>query len=140
MTAIRAFEQVDKETVLKIWHRCGLVTASNDPAKDIQRKLQVHPELFLVAVLDGEVVGTVMAGYEGHRGWINYLAVDPVCRKKGIGRQLLANAESLLEALGCPKINLQVRSENAEARAFYAKAGFSEETVSSFGKRLIQDS
>jgi ribosomal protein S18 acetylase RimI-like enzyme len=139
MIEIRAFEQDDEEAVVRLWHRCGLVTSLNDPAKDIRRKLEVHPELFLVAVLEGGVVGTVMAGYEGHRGWINYLAVDPTRQKKGIGRQLVTSVENLLKALGCPKINLQVRSGNIEVQAFYAKIGFVQEPVTSFGKRLAYD-
>lgn len=85
------------------------------------------------------VVGSVMAGYEGHRGWINYLAVDPEVRRQGLGRRLMDAAESRLLELGCPKINLQVRSSNAEVLAFYDRIGFGRDDVVSFGKRLVDD-
>jgi ribosomal protein S18 acetylase RimI-like enzyme len=111
----------------------------NDPWKDIERKLRVAPHLFLVA-LDGDViVGSVMAGYEGHRGWINYLAVDPSRRRKGLGTRLMRAAEQLLLDSGCPKINLQVRSENADALAFYRALDYEVDDVVSLGKRLVDD-
>src|ERR671919_472220 len=105
---IRPFEMQDEEAVVSLWQRCGLTQPSNDPRKDIRRKLAVRPDLFLVGVADGAVVATVMAGYEGHRGWINYLAVNPDHQRSGIARMLMAEAERLLRAAGCPKINLQV--------------------------------
>jgi ribosomal protein S18 acetylase RimI-like enzyme len=80
-----------------------------------------------------------MAGYDGHRGWINYLAVHPEHRRKGIGRQLMSEAERRLRAAGCPKINLQVRSGNASVIAFYREAGFTPDDVVSLGKRLEVD-
>jgi ribosomal protein S18 acetylase RimI-like enzyme len=134
---IRTFEDKDKEKVIHLWTACGLVSPSNDPALDIERKKRVQRELFLVASAGDEILGTVMAGYEGHRGWINYLAVSPDEQKAGLGRALMLEAERLLRAIGCPKINLQVRTSNAEVRAFYEKIGFSEDAVVSFGKRLI---
>ena len=111
----------------------------NDPHKDIRRKLAVRPDLFLVAELEGAIVGTVMAGYDGHRGWINYLGVDPACRRRGIGRALMDEAERLLRAAGCPKINLQVRTSNADAIEFYRRIGFVIDDVVSMGKRLERD-
>jgi ribosomal protein S18 acetylase RimI-like enzyme len=111
----------------------------NDPAKDIRRKLSVNPEMFLVGTLNGKVVATVMAGYEGHRGWINYLAVHPEHRLQGYGRQIMVEAEKLLRAAGCPKINLQVRTSNRAVRAFYERIGFRADDVVSFGKRLEHD-
>ena len=107
---VRAYEGRDEEGVVALWHECGLVVPWNDPGEDIARKLAVQRQLFLVAAVADRVVGTVMAGYEGHRGWINYLAVAPDCRGEGIGRRMMAAAEDGLRALGCPKINLQVRS------------------------------
>ena len=80
-----------------------------------------------------------MAGYDGHRGWINYLAVDPDHQGSGFGRTIMERAERLLLDAGCPKINLQIRKDNAEAIAFYEKIGFREDAVVSFGKRLIKD-
>ena len=84
-----------------------------------ERKLKVNPELFLIGILDGKIVATAIGGYEGHRGWVNYLAVDPAYQKKGFGRQLMAEIEKRLLALDCPKINLQVRSGNTSALEFY---------------------
>ena len=81
----------------------------------------------------------VMAGYDGHRGWINYLAVDPSYRRAGLGRALMLRVEAGLHALGCPKINLQVRRDSADVAAFYARLGYAEDLVTSFGKRLERD-
>ena len=98
----------------------GRLDASvNDPRKDIARKLKVQREWFLVAVCGGEVVGSVMAGYDGHRGWVNYLAVLPSMRLGGVGRALMAAVEVQLGEAGCQKINLQVRATNEEAIGFY---------------------
>ncbi|MET1012692.1 MAG: GNAT family acetyltransferase [Actinomycetota bacterium] len=106
----------------------------------MERKLRVDPGLFLVAVEEDFVaVGSVMAGYEGHRGWINYLAVDPSRRWQGLGTRLMDEAEGLLAERGCPKINLQIRSENADVIAFYGALGYRTEDVVSLGKRLIDD-
>jgi ribosomal protein S18 acetylase RimI-like enzyme len=136
---IRTFVESDEKVVIALWSRCGLLRPWNDPRKDIVRKLQVQRELFLVGILDGVVVATVMAGYDGHRGWINYLAVDPAHRRMGLGNALMVEAERLLRELGCPKINLQVRRENIEATAFYSHLGFREDDVVSYGKRLEGD-
>jgi ribosomal protein S18 acetylase RimI-like enzyme len=136
---VRAFREADEARVLELWMFGGLVKPWNDPKKDIARKLKVQRELFLVAELEGTVVGVVMAGYEGHRGWINYLAVDIGQRRRGIGSALVRDAERRLRLLGCPKINLQVRRENAEVQAFYAALGFKEDNVTSLGKRLEDD-
>jgi ribosomal protein S18 acetylase RimI-like enzyme len=136
---IRPFEDADEEAVIALWERCGLLRPWNDPHKDIARKRLLQRELFLVGFEGGAIVGTVMAGYDGHRGWINYLAVDPVRRRKGFGRALVERAERRLSELGCPKVNLQVRRENREAMAFYERIGFREDAVASFGKRLKRD-
>ncbi len=137
---IRPFQRHDEEAVLELWRRCDLVRPQNDPRKDIARKLAVQPEMFLLAVDDtGAIVGSVMCGYEGHRGWINYLAVDPAHRLKGIGRLLMGDAERVLRAAGCPKINLQVRSTNEAVIAFYRAIGFEVDPVISMGKRLERD-
>lgn len=136
---IRPFTVADQEAVVDLWTLCGLVRPWNDPRKDIARKLRVQPELFLVAEVDGAIAGSVMAGYDGHRGWINYLAVDPDARRRGLGRALMAEAERLLRERGCPKINLQVRADNREVVAFYQRIGFAQDAVVSFGKRLEDD-
>lgn len=137
--SIRAFEEQDGPRVVQIWRECGLVVPHNDPGKDICRKMRVNPEWFLVGVVDGEIVATCMAGYEGHRGWINYLAVLPSHRRRGFARQLIVEAERLLRAAGCPKINLQIRSTNTAVIAFYEKLGFTIDPVTSMGKRLEAD-
>ncbi len=136
---VRCFQASDEEAVVMLWERCNLTSASNDPHKDIARKLNAQPELFLVALNGEQIVGSVMAGYEGHRGWINYLAVAPQFQAKGIGRRLMHEAESRLLALGCPKINLQVRSSNKNVIEFYRHIDFLQDDVVSFGKRLISD-
>jgi ribosomal protein S18 acetylase RimI-like enzyme len=136
---IRAFVQSDAEPVIALWSRCGLLRPWNDPRKDVARKLQVQRELFLVGELDGRLVAAIMVGYEGHRGWVNYLAVEPERQGRGVGRRMMREAERRLRALGCPKVQLQVRTENEEAIAFYRKLGYTEDAVVSMGKRLIED-
>lgn len=137
---IRTYQDSDESAVIGLWEQAGLTRPWNDPRKDIRRKLAVRPDLFLVGVRDGMVVGTVMAGYDGHRGWINYLAVAPNRRRLGLGRQLMAEAERLLREAGCPKINLQVRASNRDVIAFYQALGFGLDDVVSLGKRLEHDS
>ncbi len=136
---IRPYQPSDELAVIALWRECGLVRPQNDPHKDIARKLKVNPEWFLVADLHGRIVGSVMAGYEGHRGWINYLAVAPAIQRDGLGRRLMDEAEKRLRAVGCPKINLQVRAENKDVIAFYERIGYREDKVLSFGKRLVTD-
>lgn len=136
---IRPFQPEDEVPLVALWRRCELIRPNNDPHKDIQRKLRVRPDLFLVGLVDGKIVASVMAGYEGHRGWLNYVAVDPNFRRRGVGRALLAEAERLLRQAGCPKINLQVRSTNKPAIDFYRSVGYEVDDVVSMGKRLEKD-
>jgi len=136
---VRQFQPQDEDAVVSLWKKCELVRPSNDPHKDIGRKLRVRPDLFLVGVLDGKIVASVMAGYEGHRGWLNYLAVDPASQRGGLGKAIVAEAESRLRASGCPKVNLQVRTSNKGAIAFYERIGYSIDDVVSMGKRLEVD-
>jgi ribosomal protein S18 acetylase RimI-like enzyme len=95
--------------------------------------------MFLVAESDGRILASVMAGYDGHRGWVNYLAVHPDHRRQGIGRRMMEEAESRLKAAGCPKINLQVRTENVAVLEFYKRIGYQTDDVVSLGKRLEPD-
>jgi len=139
MFGIRAFQEADADDVVRLWVACGLVRPWNDPRKDIARKLAVQRELFLVGSVGDRIVATVMGGYDGHRGWINYLAVDPAHRRQGLARQLLADVEQHLRAAGCAKINLQIRHDNLDAIAFYRSVGFAEDAVVSMGKRLERD-
>lgn len=144
---IRPFAVADTEAVVALWREAGLVKPWNDPYLDIERKLAVQPELFLVAeVVDtvgdegaGRLAGTAMVGYEGHRGWVNYLAVDAGLRGGGLGRALMAEAERLLVERGCPKLNLQVRTSNTDVLAFYERLGYAVDDAVSLGKRLIPD-
>ena len=136
---VRAFREADEARVIELWMFAALIKPWNDPKKDIARKLKVQRELFLVAELEGVVVGVVMSGYDGHRGWLNYLAVDIGQRRRGIGSALVRDVERRLRVLGCPKINLQVRRENAEVQAFYAALGFNNDEEESLGKRLEDD-
>jgi len=136
---IRPFHLTDQKSVVDLWVQCGLVVLHNNPARDIERKLRVNPEWFLVGEIDGDVMATCMAGYEGHRGWINYLAVRPDMQGHGFGRMILTRAESMLKAAGCPKINLQVRSSNQRVIRFYERIGYAPDPVVSMGKRLIPD-
>ena len=108
-----------------VWLRCK--------AKEVQ------PELFIVGTLQGRVVATAMAGYDGHRGWVNYLAVEPACQRQGLGEAIMRRVEALLVERGCPKLNLQVRGSNEAALAFYARLGYRQDDVVSLGHRLIPD-
>ena len=136
---IKSFEPRDSAAVVQLWSDCGLIVPWNDPLKDIERKLSVQPEMFLVGWLNARIIASVMAGYDGHRGWINYLAVDPKHQRRGLGRRMMEEAESRLRAAGCPKINLQVRGSNAAVIEFYQRLGFRQDDVVSFGKRLEPD-
>ena len=136
---IRSFRPGDEKAVIDLWRRSGLVVPWNDPRRDIERKFAVDPDLFLVGELDGRIVASCMAGWEGHRGWINYLAVDGSVRRRGFGAQMMAGAERLLAGRGCPKINLQVRAGNREAVAFYEAIGYREQELVDMGKRLVDD-
>jgi ribosomal protein S18 acetylase RimI-like enzyme len=136
---VRLFQPEDEEAVVSLWRQCNLLRPWNDPRKDIRRKLQVRPDFFLVGVLGGRIVATAMAGYEGHRGWLNYVAVAPEHRRLGLGRAIVKEAERLLRAAGCPKINLQVRAANDGAVEFYRRLGYAVDEVVSMGKRLEHD-
>src|ERR1700709_158349 len=100
---IRPYQEADEGQVVALWRSCDLVVPQNDPHQDIRSKQSIQPELFLVGLLDGLVVATLMAGYDGHRGWLNYLAVSPSRQRQGLGRQMVRDAEAALAALGCPK-------------------------------------
>lgn len=137
---IRSFRRTDTDAVVALWEAAGLTRPWNDPRKDIERKLAVQPELFIVAEDEhGRIVGCVMAGYDGHRGWMNYLATRPDARGEGIGRALVEHTERSLNDLGCPKVNLQVRTSNAGVVEFYRHLGYEVDDTVALGKRLIAD-
>ena len=135
---IRAFAQGDEEQVVTLWRNSGLVVPWNDLHLDISRKLAKDPELFLVGTEENDLVATVMGGYDGHRGWINYLAVADHCRGRHYGRQMMAAVEALLRQQGYPKINLQVRSTNDAVIGFYRAIGYLQDDVVGMGKRLSE--
>ena len=137
---IRTFADADTEAVVALWDDCGLTRPWNNPYQDIARKCSVSPDLFLVgADTNAQLVATIMVGYDGHRGWINYLAVHPSHQRQGHARRLMEQAEQLLTARGCPKLNLQVRERNEAVIAFYESLGYTDDKTVSMGKRLIAD-
>ena len=134
---VRPFLDSDEAAVIALWEAAGLTRSWNDPRKDIDRKRSVQREWFLVGTQDAAVIASIMIGYDGHRGWINYLAVAPGQRLHG--HALMREAERLLAAAGCPKINLQIRTANASVIAFYKAIGYAQDDVVSYGRRLIAD-
>jgi ribosomal protein S18 acetylase RimI-like enzyme len=136
---IRTFQEADQASVIALWQSCGLVVPHNNPQRDIQRKLAMGRDLFLVGEHEDGIIATVMGGYEGHRGWVNYLAVAPANRGQGLGRTMMNKLEQRLLARACPKLNLMVRDSNHEAIAFYQALGYQVDAVTSLGKRLIPD-
>ncbi|AIJ47965.1 MULTISPECIES: GNAT family acetyltransferase [Comamonas] len=137
---VRAFTPADTEAVVQLWQDCELTRPWNDPHKDIARKLSVSPDLFWLGCdADGRIIASIMVGYDGHRGWINYLAVHPAHQRRGHARQLMQRAERALSELGCPKLNLQVRAGNEAVLAFYESLGYADDRTLSLGKRLIPD-
>ena len=136
---VRPYANADQAAVVALWQACELTRPWNDPVKDIARKLGVQPEWFLVGEIDGAVIASVMFGYDGHRGWMNYLAVAPEHQGQGHAKALIAQGEALLLAAGCPKLSLLVRRSNTQVLGFYQALGYAQDDVVSLGKRLIPD-
>ncbi|MGI9538354.1 MAG: GNAT family acetyltransferase [Desulfocapsaceae bacterium] len=136
---IRPFEHGDCKTVIELWRRCGLVVSWNDPVGDIDRKMKVDPELFVVGLVNDKVIATVMGGYDGHRGTMFYLAVDERHQGQGYGRKIVEYVSELLGKRGCPKVNIMIRSSNSRVIDFYHRLGFNADEVVCLGKRLIKD-
>ena len=136
---IREYQPKDEQQVIDLWFACKLVVPWNNPELDIKRKLQVNPELFLVGEIENQIIASVMGGYEGHRGWINYLAVLPEYQKKGYAKEIMSAIEQKLKNIGCPKINLQIRSNNEAVIKFYESIGYFDEHMTSMGKKLSED-
>ncbi len=139
MMEIRIYKQDDFEDVVTLWERCDLLRPWNDPETDIERKQNNDPELFLVAEVGGEVVGTIMGGYDGHRGSAYYLGVHPDYRGRGIANALISRLEKKLIARGCPKLQLLVRDDNDAVIGMYEKLGYEIQNTVCIGKRLIED-
>ena len=135
--SIRPFREEDQDNVIQLWDKVFPdAPPHNNPARDIRTKREVQPELFLIAVVEEVIVGTAMAGFDGHRGWVYYLGVDPDFQRRGIGTALMKRVESRLLGLGCPKLNLQIRSNNDEVQAFYESLGYFLEDRLSMGKKI----
>ena len=140
MKNIRIYRERDREQVLALWQECDLINPKNDPQKDLDRKKGFGEELFLVIEEREKIIGTVMGGYDGHRGIINYLGVHPSFRGQGLGKMLLQAVEQKLIDLGCPQVNLLVWSNNSEVLKFYKKTQYSEANdIVLLRKRLISD-
>jgi ribosomal protein S18 acetylase RimI-like enzyme len=128
-----------ESAIIELWEKCDLTRPWNNPGLDIERKMKDKPELFLVGLVDGRVVASAMGGYEGHRGWVYYLGVAPDMRRQGLAKRMMDAIEARLLEMGCPKINMQVRSGNTGALNFFEKIGYNTEERISLGKRLIED-
>lgn len=140
MKTIRIYQEEDRKDVLALWQECNLIRSKNDPKKDLGRKKGFGEELFLVLVNDDKIIGTVMGGYDGHRGIINYLGVHPNFRGNGLGRMLMQAVEKKLRALGCPQVNLLVWSDNTDVLKFYEKTDYNKANdIVLLRKRLIED-
>jgi ribosomal protein S18 acetylase RimI-like enzyme len=128
-----------EKEVIALWERCELTRPWNNPKQDIERKMKDKPELFLLGLREGKVIASAMGGYEGHRGWVYYLGVDPDYRRQGLAWRMMGAVEERLLDIGCPKINIQVRGGNTGALNFFQKIGYNTEDRISLGKRLIED-
>ena len=138
---IRAYRDEDQPAVVELWRTVFPdAPPRNEPAADIARKLDVQREFFVVATDGGKIVGTAMAGYDGHRGWVYYVAVSPEHRRRGTGTALMRRVERDLAGMGCPKLNLQVRGANREVVRFYESLGYVTEDRVSMGRRLEEES
>ena len=136
---ISEFMDDQSDHVIALWEKCGLTRSWNNPEKDIARKNSDQNSKFLIGQIDGVLLASIMIGYGGHRGSINYLAVDPDHSGAGYGKILMAEAERLLTSIGCPKINFCVRTDNDKVVEFYHQLGYAIEPVHLLGKRLIED-
>lgn len=121
---IRCIQEPDIDQIIALWHAAGVSRSWNDPSKDIAYARRDTHSTILVAERDGRVVATVMVGEDGHRGWVYYLAVDPACQRRGLGRTMMGAAEDWLRAKGIWKIQLLVREENSAVKEFYDHLGY----------------
>ena len=136
---IRTYQKSDEEQIINLWLECGLIVPWNNPKRDIERKMDEDPSLFLVGEIDRSIVCSCMAGYDGHRGWIYYLAVRRDYQRQGIALKIVTEAENRLLEIGCPKIDLMVRKNNKDAISFYHKIGYKDDPVVVLSKRLYKD-
>lgn len=121
---IREFRLADYEDVIALWDRAGLLPGRSDERSEIEKKLERDPDLFLVGVDAGAIVAAVIGGYDGRRGWVYHLAVEPRLHACGFGASLLGELESRLREKGCIKVNLLIDPKNAAVQGFYEKRGY----------------
>ncbi len=137
MYHIRPYRSADEDGLVELWRLVFPgAPAHNDPRNDIRIKLGIQPELFFVAIAEETIVGSAMSGFDGHRGWVYYVAVHPEYRRRGIGSALMRHVESALKEIGCPKLNLQIRAGNEQVKLFYEALDYEVEERLSMGKRL----
>jgi len=136
---IRTYKPEDELQVIALWQQCNLIAPWNNPKKDIERKLNDSPELFFVGEVDNKIITSCMAGYDGHRGWIYYLAVKQDLQREGVASTIMKHAEQELRRIGCPKIDLMVRKSNNEVISFYHRIEYRDDPVVVLSKRLIDD-
>ncbi len=136
---IRSYRESDKNDVIQLWKECELVVPWNDPQRDIERKQTVQAEFFLIGLIQKKIIATAMVGYDGHRGWVYYLAVKPNYQQQEVGKQMMKEAENRLLEIGCPKLNIMVRTTNLNVINFYKAIGYKVDGVTTMSKHLISD-
>jgi ribosomal protein S18 acetylase RimI-like enzyme len=133
---IRPYKEEDRVHVKILWEKCNLLFPGNDPDTDIDLKMSFQPNLFFIGEISSKIIASMMVGYDGHRGWINYLGVHPSFQKSGYGTAMVRKAIEILRELNCPKINIQVRKTNLGVINFYKNLGFKEHEVISMQLKL----
>lgn len=136
---IRPFREDDRDAVIQLWSDCALTRPWNDPSKDIDRKVAYQPQLFFIGEINGKVMASAMLGYDGHRGSLYYLAIHPSKQGSGYGRVFMNYLETKLQEIGCPKMNLLVRTTNLKVIGFYDQQKYKQDDVVSLGKRFTED-
>ena len=136
---VDTYRDADRADIIALWQACDLVVPWNNPEQDIARKCADSPELFFTGRVDGQLVASCMAGYDGHRGWIYFLAVHPQCQRQGYAASMVKHSEARLKELGCPKIDLMVRNSNEAVIEFYRTCGYDLDPVVVLSKRLQTD-
>ncbi len=134
---MRIATEQDRDTIIALWQACDLTRPWNDPVKDFDRAMLGENSTIIVSEQNGVIIGSVMVGEDGHRGWVYYLAVDPNAQRNGLGRKLMQAAEDWISARNIPKSQLMVRTDNEAALGFYEALGYEVQAVATLGKRLI---
>ncbi len=135
--SIRPYTDDDQDSLIDLWEKVFPgAPPHNNPARDRRTRREVPPDLFLVAIREGEIVGMVMGGREGQQGWVYYLGVDPGCRRQGIGTALMKRLEARLLDRGCQELHFQIWASKEEVQAFYETLGYQAEDRLTMGKRF----